>query len=115
MTIEQTGVADIIAVSPSGDTASLIISDHLAWEDGNKKHMLLVQEKINEYLSFIESGALFDARPDLKGKRLIIKVIGLYKPPDDVMLFYEKVRDVLANAGYPFLFGVHSVNSIREQ
>jgi hypothetical protein len=104
MTIEQNGIVDLIAISPKGDVAFLIVSDHLEWGVDDKRHLLLIQEKINEYLSFIEGGTLVEARPDLKGKRLALKVIGLHEPNAGGIVFYQQLSDALANAGYPFVF-----------
>lgn len=104
MTIEQSGIVDMIAVAPDSDVASLIVSDHWEWGNNDTQHMLRVQEKINEYLSFIEGGTLFEARPDLKGKRLVLRVIGLHQPSITGAAFYQQLREVLADAGYPFVF-----------
>lgn len=104
MTIEQSGIVDLIAISTDSGVASLIVSDHLEWGVNDKAHMLRVQEKINEYLSFIEGGTLLDARPDLKNKRLVLKVIGLHQPSSEGLAFYDKLRDALADVGYPFVF-----------
>lgn len=108
MTIEQRGIVDLISIPPQGDVAYLIVSDHLEWDGDDNKHCLLIQDKINEYLSFIEGGTLLEARSDLSQKRLVLKVIGLYQPSDRGGAFYEKLREVLANAGYPFIFELRS-------
>jgi len=107
VTIEQKGVVDLIAISAEGAVAYLIISDHLMWGVGDEEHLLLIQEKINEYLSFIEGGTLIDARPDLIGKRLVLKVIASHEPNKAGFTFYEQLRNVLANAGYPFILEIH--------
>lgn len=111
MTIEQSGIVDLIAIPPGGGIASLIVSDHLEWGANDKAHMLRVQEKINEYLSFIEGGTLLEARPDLKDKRLVLKVIGLHQPSSEGVAFYDQLRDALANAGYPFVFELRSTEA----
>jgi hypothetical protein len=104
MTIEQRGIVDLISIPPNQQVAYLIVSDHLEWGVNDNEHCVLVQEKINEYLSFIEGGALIEARPDLKSKRLVLKVIGLHKPSLAGQSFYTKFSDALANTGYPFIF-----------
>ncbi|MFZ6848973.1 DUF6572 domain-containing protein [Undibacterium sp. RuRC25W] len=65
--------------------------------------MLLIQEKINEYLSFIEGETLIKAGPDLRGKRLVLNVIASHEPNKAGFTFYEQLRNILANAGYPFI------------
>jgi hypothetical protein len=48
---------DIIAVRPSSRAVRLVIADDLAWDD-LPAHARLLQEKINTYISFVESGQL---------------------------------------------------------
>jgi len=104
MTIEQTGVIDIVSISEDDTIANLTISDHLPWDEKVRDHLLLVQEKINEYLEFIESGTLYEARPDLREKRLVLKVIAKHAPPIEAEDFYKALQQRLANSGYAFVF-----------
>ena len=106
MTIEQRGVVDIISVLPDEEVARLVIPDHLGGVAELRAHFVMIQEKVNDYLSFIESGELFNARPDLKDKRLVIQVVALEPPPPEALAFYEELRRVLADNGYPFLLEV---------
>lgn len=110
MTIEQTGIVDLVSAPPQGEVAYLIVSDHLEWGRDDGMHCLLIQEKINEYLSFIEGETLLEARPDLSKKRLVLKVIGLHKPSEEGKIFYENLRGVLSSAGYPFIFEMRTEN-----
>ena len=104
MTIEQTGVIDIISISADDTIANLIISDHLPWNENVRDHLLLLQEKINEYLEFVESGTLYEARPDLREKRLVLKVIAKYTLPIEAEDFYKALQQRLASSGYAFVF-----------
>lgn len=60
----------------------LVITDHLEWggkaEQG--EHLLLLQEKINTYIAFIESGEIYTEIPGALGKHPIIRVLGLGIP-----------------------------------
>lgn len=67
MTIEQLDKVDVIA--NDNEKVILVISDHLEWDDQNEK-LLLLQDKLNLYLSFIESGEIFEQYPIAKGKLL---------------------------------------------
>lgn len=57
----------------------LFITDHFEWggkaEQG--EHLPLLQEKINTYIAFIESGEMYTEIPGALGKHLIIRVLGL--------------------------------------
>jgi hypothetical protein len=81
MAIDQTNVVDSIGIEPNKNEAQLIISDHLEWDKGEKadrEHMYLLQEKINSYLRFIESGEIYTSYPKSRGKKLVIRVVGKY-------------------------------------
>ena len=49
MTIEQLDKVDVIA--HNDEKVILVISDHLKWDDKNEK-LLVLQDKLNLYLSF---------------------------------------------------------------
>lgn len=104
MTIEQKGIIDLISEPTGKDFFSLIISDHLSWLIEHKRHQVLVQEKVNEYLSFIEGGELFKVKPELLNKRITIKLIGSEEITDEAICFLDKIRDALANEGYLFSY-----------
>ena len=66
MSIVETKVVDIIAV-PEWEPKNviLLITDHLKWGDKAQQgeHLLLLQEKINTYIAFIESGEILENYP----------------------------------------------------
>ena len=53
MSVEKTNVIDF--VSEKDDNVILTVSDHLEWSEDNE-HIFLLQEKINAYLTAIETG-----------------------------------------------------------
>jgi hypothetical protein len=67
MSVEQRMVVDAIGTTLSG-RCQLTIFDHLPWDD--PKHLQMLQDKINDYLDFIQSGQLFESRPDARGRAL---------------------------------------------
>jgi hypothetical protein len=107
MAIDQTTVVDSIGFDPNKDQAQLIIADHLGWaeSDGNdKEHMYLLQEKINSYLRFIESGEIYSVYPQAKGKTLLIRIIAKYDMPANAKEFFNRVQDELFASGYKITF-----------
>ncbi len=54
MSILDAKVVDIVGVDPDKGIARLVITDHLEWTDPLGEHLLLLQEKINGYLRFLE-------------------------------------------------------------
>lgn len=59
MTVAQTGVVDWMGIEKLTGHVGLTIVDDLDWSDEHS-HLLLLQEKLNTYLTFIESGEVFE-------------------------------------------------------
>jgi hypothetical protein len=107
MTIDQTNVVDFLGFDPSTEEVLLLITDHLEWGDDdefNKLHMFLLQEKVNGYLGFIESGDIYKDYPNARGKEIIIRVVAKYPLSREATLFFEKIKSFLLNAGYRIEF-----------
>lgn len=104
MSVENVTVIDFASVDKNGN-AVLTISDHLKWDDDNE-HLLILQNKINAYLSAIEAGNFYEDYPDAKGKNIIINVVAKYKPNKNAEYFLERTKEVLQSAGYSFKFSV---------
>lgn len=107
MSIYQSDVVDSIGIDPIKNEVQLMITDHLDWTGNDRtdnEHMYLVQEKINAYLRFIESGEIYKAYPQARGKALVIRVVvkfGLSAKADD---FFDKIRKILLTSGYTLAF-----------
>jgi len=102
--IDQTDVVDFISLDPKTDEISLAISDYLPWDEDAKMHMFLLQEKVNAYLRFIESGEVYEAYPAAKGRPLVIDVLGKYRMTREAEAFFRRVVDFLHSAGYRIQF-----------
>lgn len=106
MSVAEVGVIDMWGI-PEWDKSKieLVISDHLGWElDEEMEHLLLLQEKINSYIAFIESGEICTAIPSAIGKAPIIKVIGKYALSKQAEAFVDRVEETLRNADIEFEF-----------
>jgi hypothetical protein len=58
---------DFVSINHKSGDVVLSISDHREWdEDG--EHLVLLEEKIDRSLRFIEGGKIYERFPDLKGK-----------------------------------------------
>jgi hypothetical protein len=65
MSVEDKNKINAISTNKE-DVVALTISDHLEWDSG---HLLILQEKINSYLHFIESGQMHGSYPDTVDKK----------------------------------------------
>ena len=68
MTVEDVNKIDMIGISlDDQDMVNLGISDHLIWGSPIEEHLYKLQEKINSYIQFIETGEIYSAFPETKG------------------------------------------------
>jgi hypothetical protein len=100
MTVDQIQVVDFVEINPSG-RAVLTISDHLSWDDV-KSHLFILQEKVNAYLGFIESGEMTEKRPDVAGRAILISVVLKFPIPNEADWFFAKTSAAIEAAGFSF-------------
>lgn len=115
MSIADARVIDFWGVSKEESSVILAITDHLEWggkaEQG--EHLLLLQEKINTYIAFIESGEIYTEIPGALGKHPIIRVFGLYELPEQAEFFIDRVTETLEEVGIGFEFELNVSEEIR--
>ncbi|MBV4484511.1 hypothetical protein HU727_002775 [Pseudomonas sp. SWRI153] len=93
---------------PKWDDNKIIlgIADHLEWGDKTQQgeHLLVLQEKINNYIAFIESGEIYTEIPGALGKSPVIRVQGKYELSEQGELFVDSVAETLKEVGIGFEF-----------
>jgi hypothetical protein len=103
MSVENGRTVDAVGVDKMSGQVILTIADELDWEE-EQIHLVLLQDKINTYLSFIESGELIEANPDARDRKAVISVVGKYKPTADAIRFFLQIQDVVEPIGIGFRF-----------
>ena len=106
MSLEESNKIDIINTDNSANEVVLTITDHFDWVDV-ENHLLKLQEKINTYLSFIESGEIYEAYTNAKGKEIVIQVLYKFVLVQEAIDFYQAVSDIVEGAGFSFQY-IHS-------
>lgn len=108
MSISETNVVDFIGVDPEKKVARLAISDHLGWDtpEDEKEHLWLLQEKLNAYLRFIESGELYQNYPDARGAKCEIELVAKYPLSVSGVRFFEQIKPIVQTAGFDLLYRV---------
>ena len=103
MSIAETQKIDIVATKPGDSVVQLVITDHLGWDDFHA-HSLLLQEKVNTYLAFVESGQLGRMREHNVGPDSTIRIVlaAQRMPSDEARDFLARVGEFLESAGYEF-------------
>lgn len=104
MSIEDTDVIDIISTEKSSGVVVVSTTDHLEW--GDMEHLMKIQEKINSYLAFIESGEIYASYPKADGKKIGIEIIFKNAPDDQGVSFLNKCSEFVQNAGFRFEYKV---------
>lgn len=99
MTVDEMDKVDIISIDPKGRVV-LSVADHLPWDD--PEHILILQEKLNKYLAFIDSGELIDKYPDAKGRNTMIEIHFKFPPDGTAMHFIHHFKEFIEDLGIDF-------------
>ncbi|MDM9622631.1 DUF6572 domain-containing protein [Rhizobium sp. S96] len=100
MSIDQTEIIDFVSIEKSNGEVVLTISDHLPWEEDEEEHLLLLQEKINAYLRFIESGEMFRKVPRSEGRNIVIDVVMKFPLSPNAQIFLERAKAAVEEADF---------------
>jgi Family of unknown function (DUF6572) len=106
MSVDQERSIDFVNVDKESDDLWLTISDHLPWDGDEGHHLLLLQNKLNAYLSFIESGELLTKVPDAKGRRIVINIAGKFPLSKNAEAFFRKAKSAVEDAGFRLQFSL---------
>ncbi len=104
MSVDQKKVIDAISIDEKSNEVLLFIFDHHTWDDPKSDHALILQDKINDYLSYVESGEIYENNPQYKNKPLVIIVKGKYPLSEFGKSFYEKATSIVQWAGFDLRF-----------
>jgi len=97
MSVEDLNTIDCIGIPiEAPHKVNLGISDHLDWDVSFDEHLYMLQEKINTYLRFIESGEIYQSFPPAsQTTKKVIEVFFKYEPPSQANPFLSHVSDCL--------------------
>ncbi len=101
MSLDKTKEIDAIGIDKDSNRIVLSIIDEMDWND-EQKHLILLQEKINVYLSFVESGEVYSSYPDSEDRNFEIKVFMKDTPTDKVLSFLNEACEIIRGAGLIF-------------
>jgi hypothetical protein len=112
MTVMETNTVDIVAPANQDGKAELVLVDQLPWKVDEGEHLVMLQDKINTYLAYVESGQLVDDFPNAKGRNVVLKINALYAPSEKGERFLAAVRPIVGQLGIelkfdPCLSGCH--------
>ena len=91
----QLNVSEIDAIGTSDTDLELLLIDGNLWlPDTEKEHLLKLQEKLNNYIYFLESKQYVDRYGDSFDKK-VIHITFQYSPSDNGLAFLAAVQKVL--------------------
>jgi hypothetical protein len=104
MTVEEVDKVDRLVFDRENGDVLLIISDHLAWDENEGEHLLVLQAKLNTYLEFVESGQLYAKYPRAIGRKIIFYVVGKFPLSDEAGKLYMLAGKAIEDYGYSLQF-----------
>jgi hypothetical protein len=102
MTVEDIDKVDFVSIG-AGDVL-LTVSDHLDWDENEGEHLSVLQDKLNTYLEFIESGQIYAKVPQAAGRKIVIRVMGKFPLSDEAKKFYRLAGKAIEDAGFSLRF-----------
>ena len=101
MSVDETDKVDFIIREADGGVW-LVVTDHRSW--GDAEHLWTLQEKLNTYFAFIESGQIRDHVAE--GADIGIRIVLRHEPDQQAQDFLMHAGEVSGRAGYPLTYEV---------
>lgn len=101
--IKDTAVIDYI--STDNDQIKLVMVEDREWDSIENMYVEL-QEKLTNYLTFIDSGQLDEKYPELSNAKRTIRLDSFYPETEYARLVINKIQELLSSKGIGFEFGV---------
>lgn len=96
MSIDQTTVIDAVAIDRERNVLFLLLTDPLPWKDRpdcrEYDYLMLLQEKINAYLSYLETTQYQRQYPDQTFDLTVIEIRFQYDITDNFQKFLNTIR-----------------------
>ena len=100
----------IITVKDNPMQLCLGISDEIQWEHHIEEHLLLLQEKLNNYVTFILNRGYEATMPDRKFDDFVIKIYFACMPDEKAKSFLHNYQSVLEKDGIPIQISYEMVD-----
>ena len=103
MSVTDRNIIDITSIEEKDSQKYLVlwISDHLEWgDDVTREHLIILQDKINDYLDFITSDQVSEHYDSANYDTIVIRILFSYPVPLDGTAFLNQANEVIEEAGY---------------
>lgn len=98
--IYELGKIDLMTTSKDNPTQLCLgITDEIQWEHHIEEHLLLLQEKLNNYVTFVLNKGYENAVQNKEFNDFIIKIYFACAPHEKAKSFLQNYQKVLENDG----------------
>jgi hypothetical protein len=104
MAVESSNLIDAIGTDVHTDEVVLSLVDANEW--GDRAHLSALQDKLNSYFTFIETGQLLEEYPKAQGRAIRIDVVCRFEPDNSALDFLANARAVASNANWALTWRV---------
>jgi len=99
MSIIDKDKIDSIGIDKENGNVILGISDQLDWSN-EYEHLIMLQDKINSYLNFIESGEIYESYPKAKDRNIEIMIYAKYDITEKGEEFFNFAYNTIVESGF---------------
>lgn len=103
MALSDTNTIDTIGTMRDSGEVILTLIDEQDWVN-EEDHLVLLQDKINAYIRFVESGEVFESYPDARGRNVVIEIVGKCPLVDAAEAFVKRATEILQEANLELRF-----------
>ncbi len=103
MSVVDRDVIDIIGIDNAEYIKKVVlyISDHVNWDlETIGGHLLILQDKINDYPDFIRSDQISEHYSKEQYQSIKIMILFSYPLPSDALIFLNQAKGIIQEAGY---------------
>ncbi len=95
MSLDNADIVDAVGIEVEDGTVVLSIIDGWDWAD-ERGHLCALQDKLNAYFGFVETGQVYETYPEASGQPLRIDIVSKFPIPETSLSFLQKVSAVAA-------------------
>ncbi len=99
MSIIDKDKVDDIGKDKENGNVILGIFDHLDWSN-EYEHLIMLQDKINSYLGFIESGEVYESYPEAKDRNIEIMIYAKYDITEKAEEFFNFAYNTIVESRF---------------
>lgn len=106
--VENPAVIDFVGYNPQTGAVTLAMIEERDW-DGSEERLLQLQEKVNNYLSFVLDGQFARTYSDYQNKQLVFQLNCTFPPDAGTLAFLDQVKNALAQYQIDWVLKVSSL------